>query len=382
MPDDETRAGRVTVLEPAIYSPDSPNSYFADLMALVNPTDSKFESASERMERYGKGLQHDANKPEGRRAARVLREVRRTGAEVRAGGMTSAAASGGAFVTPEYLTTNYAPWREYVPSVAEACTKTDLPEFGMTVNVPAITAADPTSIQNAELAAAETDVTGAYRTAALDTWFGTTTISQQLYDRSGPTAFDQVIFAQLRGSLDQKVDLAVINAITAAVPGANQLTRATFTDMSSIWSDVNHAAALLESTTGVVLPATHAFFPPIRLRWFASQVDTQKRPIWQPDGTLPPQPEIGFSGYRIASTGVYSDGSIPASGANDVMIVANPAATLLPMGEPVAQVMPETFAGTLGVTVRLYCYGVPVVRYPAAAATITGNAYPTAVTWA
>ena len=375
---------RASVKEPDIYAPESPHSYFRDLVAFAQPLNADHGEARARLEQYAHGLSHDENTTAGRQARKVWREasrardMSRTDAQYRA--MSSGGASGGALVTPIYLTEMYAPFHEYVPAVADACTQVPLPAYGMQVNIPALTAGDPDGIQGSENALTEADMTGTLRTATLDTFAGYTTISQQLYDQSGPTAFDLVVFAQLRASMDQKVSLAAINAMTAAA--TTNLTRAAFTDMSSIWSDVNHAASTLESPTGLALPATHFFSTPTRFRWFASQVDTQKRPIWQPDGSTPPDPMKGFMGYTIAATGVYADASIPASGSNDVMLVANPASTILPLGEPVAQILPETAAGSLGVVVRLYRYGVPVVRYPAGCATITGAAYPTAVTWA
>ena len=190
--------------------------------------------------------------------------------------------------------------------------------------------------------------------------------------RSRPS-FERDDLGQLPQTLEAQIDLAVINAMIAGA--TTNLSRATFTDMSSLWRDLNYAAASLETTSGTLLAATHCFMPPKNFRWLAPQVDSQKRPIWTPDGDSSADPDSGFTGCRIAGTGVYTDGSIPTKGTSSQFIVANPASTLLFRGEPYHVAFPEPLAANLSVVIRLHCYVAPVVRYPSAAATISGGAY-------
>lgn len=378
---------RLEVSEPPIYSPHSPNSYFADVMAATLADHPNHRDAVDRLSQYRAGLSRDLDRA-GMRARRAWRERSRlesgfqsqSDANYRA--MSSSGSSGGAMVTPDYLTDQYALWRSYVPAVADACNNTvALPSYGLTVSVPGVTSGAPvTKMASENTDPGSSNFSAAYITQPVNTYYGYTEISQALYDRSGPTKFDEVVHAQLQASLDADVDQAVIAAMIAGA--TTNLTRATFTDMSSLWSDVNKAAASLDTTAGTLLPATHAFLPPTSFRWFASQVDSEKRPIWTPDGSSEPDPNSGFTGYRIASTAVYTDGSIPASGSDAQFIVANPGSTLLLRGEPYLSVVPQTDASTLSVLVRLYQYAAVIVRYPSAAATISGAAYPTAVTWA
>jgi HK97 family phage major capsid protein len=302
-------------------------------------------------------------------------------AEYRA--MTSGASSGGSLVPPSYLTEQYAPFRSYVPAVADSCTSMQLPPYGLTIDVPANLGGVSVTAQSAENTdVGESDFTGVYRSVPLSTMSGYTTISQQLLDRSGPTKFDEVVYAQARDALDAQIDLLVINAMLGVA--TTNLTRSSFTDMSSLWSDANHAASTIETTAGTLLPATHLFLPPRNFRWFASQVDSSKRPIWTPDGDSSPDPQTGFTGYRIGGTGVFTDGSLPTVGTSNLptFLVANPASTLLFQGEPIVGAFIEPNAASLEVIVRLYAYAAPVVRYPSAAASISGSAYPGSPSWA
>lgn len=375
----------VTVNEPDIYGPDSPNSFFRDVHASTLRNNASSE-AEERLARYGQHLAGGSTKASAKARA-VWREAFR--GELRAGerpetrAMTSGPSSAGSLITPEYLTDEYQPWNEFAPSFALATTRVDLPAYGMQVNVPAITATDPAPQQATENTLTEADTTATYRTQAnLEPFVGYTDVSQQLFDRAGPTGIDQVIYQQMRQSMWNQIDLGCTAAVIAAVPGGNQLTRATPTTpvTTGLWSDINHAANQIEgAVAGVKMQASHAFLSSTRFRFAAATVDNQGRPIWQPDGGTADFSR-GFTGYTIASTGVYTDGTLPSS-TNDTYLVANPAATVLAMGDPYLYAYPETKANQLTVVLRLHCYAAPVVRLPGAAATITGAAYPATVTW-
>lgn len=381
--------GRIQVTEPDIYSPDSPHSFFRDVFA--NATNTRSAGARERLSKYGAQLASEGDSREQRNARAVWRDAFRheTGTgrpEQRA--MTSGSASAGALVTPLYLTDQYAPWNEYVPSFALACTSIPLDDYGMQINIPAVTGGVTAPVQSAENTAQEADATAQYRSANLLTFFGTGDISQQEYDRTGPTGFDLVVYNQLRASMDQQIDVACISAVVAAVPVGNQLTRAALPSSGvtgATWTDINKAASLLETPNGTSLPATHAFMSHTRYRYTAAQLDNQNRPVWQPDGMLPPDWSHGITGYKIASTALVQNGSIPTVGTapNDQIVVANPASTILAKGTPYLSALVDTSGKSTQLTValRLYNYAAPIVRYPKAAATITGAAYPTSVTW-
>lgn len=377
--------------EPPPYSSGSSHSWFADLAAATGPATTEGRTdALWRLERHGRDL---ASQALDRRsyAYRALRDVARKDSSLRTQSedefraMTSASGSGGAFVPPAYLNEQYAVWRSFIPAVAEACTPVDLPAYGMEVLVPAVTSAPTVTAQSSEntdpTSGAGTSFSSAYRTVAVATFSAYVEASQQLIDRSGPgISFDQVVYAQLREQLDAQVDSAVIAAMMS---GAT--TNITNNDGPSsgnaipvLWFAVNQAAASLEATPGTALPATHAFIPSALLRYLQAQLDGSVRPIWTPSGDAAPDPTTGFSGYRIGSTGVFTDDNLPVQSGNATVLVANPGSTLLLRGEPIVQVLPQVngFSSELTALVRMYQYVATVVRYPAGAATITGSTFP------
>jgi HK97 family phage major capsid protein len=368
--------------EPSPYSATSSNSYLADLVLAAMPSHYEGRSAAlTRLERHGREVSLDAgdrrsNAYSALRTATRDDESQRHQSEQQFRAMTTGSGSAGAFASPAYLADDYALFRSYVPAVADACTQGDLPDYGMSVSVPADLGGLATSVQGTQNAdIGESDFTAEYIVCPVLTYASYTEVSQALLDRSGPVAFDQVAYAQMRQSLDQQIDEAVITAMVSG--SSTNLTRTVFSDMSSLWSDVNHAASTIEAAPGVVLPATHAFLPTASFRWLASQVDASKRPIWTADTGSQPNAATGDTGYSIASTKIFTDGSLPLTSGNATLLVASPASTLVLRGEPVMQVIDQgSGAGTLTALVRMYCYATVVIRYPSAAATASGAAYP------
>ena len=190
-----------------------------------------------------------------------------------------------------------------------------------------------------------------------------------------------MIYGQLREELDKQVSGAVAAAMVAAA--ATTVTDATAFSVPHFWGDVMKAANSLETTTGNLLFATHVFMPPANFRFAASQVDTNDRPLWTPDTGARPDPSTGETGYSVAGSGVFVDGAIPPSGTDARIVVANPAhGVLVARGEPVVQAFPQPGAEDLTVLLRLYQYVAVVVRYPSAAAVVSGAAYPAAPVFA
>lgn len=381
----ESRA-RLTVNEPDVYGPRSDNSYFRDLVNAVTGDPSTQSEAAERLTRYGRGLQWEVGAA-GKHARRSWRNAARKDDDLRSASEAEyramSTSTAGAFTTPVYLGDSYAIWRSYVPSILDAAnTSLDLPDFGMTVSIPADLAATAIDVQSYENSGVDQDTFGTqYLTANVVTYAGSVPASQQLLDRSGPTTkIDEVIYSQLRAKLDAQIDKAVATAMIAQA--TNPMTQSGYVDARNLWSPVNNAASSLETTDGTLLPATHCFMPPKNFRWFASQVDTSARPIWTPDGSSAPDPQTGFTGYRIASTAVYTDGSIPATSGNATMLVSNPASTVVLVGEPVPRVIQGQYASTLTTLVQLYCYVAIIVRYPSATVPISGAWLPLAPSFA
>jgi len=130
------------------------------------------------------------------------------------------------------------------------------------------------------------------------------------------------------------------------------------------------------------------------MTWYqyaSSLVDASGRPLLTPvpagadmpirpaDGEGPP---AGYTGERILTLPVFRDGSIPPTGANTQILVANMGEVFTLVSEPVLDIFPETLAGSMTVVARLYCYVGVIVRRRAAVQTVTGSTYPAAPVFA
>jgi HK97 family phage major capsid protein len=373
------------VSEPPIYRDGGPHSYVADLAAYANGD----TQAADRLHRHARGRALDATGGTRRAAAALRTLAHRTSRdesqrEFRT--MTSAAGSGGSFVTPEYITSHWADFRSWPATFADAAEQLDAPDFGLKVEVPYVSGGPITvsGTTSEGTAISETTLTGGYRTATLKAFSGSVRISNALLDRSGPTAFDMVAYTQAREALTAAIDTAVLKAaVTAAT---TNLTRATWTNMGSFYSDVMKAGASLETGSGLALPPTHAVLPPELAQWLQAVVDSEARPVWSPSGdAMPSVEQDGFTGYRVGSTAVYVDQNLAGLAATTHFkwLVSSPARSILVVrSEPVWQVIPETLAETLSVILRLYAYAGVVILRPGGSATVTGAAYPTSPTWA
>lgn len=379
----------VKVSEPAIYSRTSPYSWFRDLAEIASKGPSELEGskAYDRIRRYGKALgwESSADTPEGRYIRRAFREKtrkaddleNRSREEFRS--LTTGSSSAGAFVAPYYAVEDYAIYRVSTPTFMEsACTSRPMPEYGLTINVPAFTGPAGTSVQSSENSGlTETDPTGTYRSAPVSTFAGVITSSQQLADRGGPLGMDAVLYAQLREEMEASIDVVAINAALAAITPA---TRASFT-LPGLFSDIGRMSAGLEATAGTALPPTNLVTQPTLGEWLLAQVGTDNRPIFAAAPGAGSRSD-GFLGYAPNGVGLWVDGNIPAVGSNGQLVLTNRTAQFLYRGEPLFQAFPEPNAYTLSVTFRCYSYACPVIRYPGGTASTTGNAYACpSVTW-
>jgi len=400
--------------EPRTYGPGSPNSYFADLCWAAMPGDPHFRDAQERLVAHGREVVRDCvNDVNARkRVVRLAREhyrkdeargrqfisdIEARALEVRA--MDTTAASGGSFVTPEYLVSEYAPFRQFGRVFIDQANVQPLPEYGMTVYLPHVTGPAGVASQSSQNAGiTETDPTAGYLSANLVTEAGQVTVSQQLLDRAGPgIQFDRIVFDQLQRAYNQAIDTAVL---TAALANAGTVTDAHTTAtgaavIQDLYSDVATAAQQMETATGTVLSPTHLFATPTEWAFVSSQLDSNGRPLVVPSAGGPFNaiaaaiagkeavvPE-GATGYELLSLPVFKDGNIPTTnaGADTQIVVAHMPEVWVWEGEPVPRTIPQTFAQNLSVLLQLYAYYTVIVRYPAAVQSITGARYPVSPTF-
>jgi hypothetical protein len=380
--------------EPRTYQRGNGNSYYFDLARAASPGTPGHAEAVARLERYSQEIAAEAktNTPEGRRALRVAETRGRQAGhgavleEQRA--VSSGAASGGAFVTPQYLVDDWAVWRSYPPSFYEQSVKLEDVGYGLEIYLPAFTSGPTVTKAASEGAIVSNSSPGAgYLSAALVTVSGEVDISQQLFDRSGPLQFDSVIHQQLGVQLATAIDsyaIATCLATAGTVAGA-----ATFS-AAGLYGDLAAAKAGMLTTDGTKLPATHIFVQPDFAEWMLAQCDPNGRPLLLPapanvvlpitpaaDGNPPP----GFTGTRLLSSAVFTDGSIPSSGSNTQILVANMGEVYSLASEPALRTIPETLAEELEVVVQVYQMVGVILRRAPAVQVVSGSGYLAAPTF-
>ena len=401
---------RVSVKEARTYGPGSPNSYFADLCRSSSPGFPGYEGAVERLNQHAREVaaeMRDPNSAEGKRAASVIKnrsrgergpqvdaEVQRAahyaeqGLETRAG-MNTGTTSGGSFVTPQYFVSEYAPYRMFDRIFADAANKMPLPDYGMTIYVPAVNTAAGVAAQVGEnQGITEQDPDAGYLSVGLTTNAGQVTVSQQLLDRAGPDFnFDVMVFDQLRRAYNSTLDAycitqAVANAGTIAFTSGDLVATT-----GGYFGLVGQAKAAMVDAAGTVLPATHAFLQPVNFEFFASRVDSNNRTLWTPNYAGPynavgaggdgsPVAD-GDTGYRISGVRVFTDGNIPTSSTYNQSIVAHMPEVWFWEGDLVTRTVPQTVAQNLSVLLQAYAYVGEIVRYQKAVQVIQGAGLPT-----
>lgn len=413
--------GNGQVTEPRTYEPGSPNSYYADLVRSSMPGFKGHHDAIKRLNThaYEVAIEVARGSEEGKRAMsqirelertdngneadRVIREMRERGnagatrgreglGELRA--MDSGSASGGAFVTPFYLTPKYAPYREAGRAFADQCNGMPMPEYGMTVYMPHVTAAATTGTQPGQnQGIPEGDPNAGYLQANVATVAGQVPVSQQLLDRAGPNfSFDLMVFDQLHRDLAPKVDAY---AVAQALAGAGTIT---YTDASGFtpaarslpgtggfYGKVSGAKAAIRTNAGVVMNPTHLFLQPTRWEYISGWADSNGHPLVVPDYAGPNNALAGGSadgdagvegrtGYRLNGLPTFQDLNIPAPGTGaDQAIVGNLAEIYLFESTPVQRALPQTNANTLSVLLQMYEYVAEIVPYPTAVQAIAGS---------
>jgi hypothetical protein len=401
--------------EPRTYGEGTSNSYFADLCWSAMPGTPRYQDAVARLAQHGREVVRDSvNDSELRakvirkakehyrsdesRARAFVNDLESRSLELRA--MDTGSSSGGSFVTPEYLVSDYAPYRQFGRVFIDQANRQDLPEYGMTVYLPSVTSPAgiaPQASQNTGIN--ETDPSAQYLSASLNTEAGQVTISQQLLDRAGPgIQFDRIVFDQLQRNYNKVINSAAVAAALANAGTINDTstTAGAVAVIQDFYSDVAQAQVAMETLDGTTVSPTHMFATGTEWAFLASQLDTNGRPLIVPSAGQPwnavaaaisGKSEIvreGASGYEVLDIPVFKDNGIPTvagTPAETQIIVAHMPEVYVWEGTPVPRTLPQTLAGNLSVLLQLYSYWTLLVRYPKAVQTITGARYPAAPTF-
>jgi HK97 family phage major capsid protein len=434
--DVQTETSVEVVDEPKVYGEGSPHSYYADLARVALRTfgynngaaEGRLNTWSHQVEReiaddtkFGREAVKQIRGMEGVRtengehARRTVEEIRSRGRvamgdkgmEVRSlasgSGATASSSGGGgaAFVTPVFYVNDYAPYREVGRAFADQCNKQPLPDYGMQLYMPQVTAKAGVAQQTEGSGVNESDPTFAYLSGALITEAGQVTVSQQLLDRAGPNfSFDRMLFDQLQRDLAPNVDTYVLTQALSSPLGktTNWTGNSSAFDLTAqnsagasggFYGQVSKAKAAIRTTAGTVLNPTHLFVDPARWEYIAAWTDTTARPMVVPNYAGPYNAAAGGSadgdegiegatGYNLNGLRVFTDHNIPAPATGaDQAIVGALAEVYVYEGPQVPRVIPQTYANNLQVLIQLYEYLAVIVRYPSGVYTILGSGMAT-----
>ena len=412
--------------EPKVYGEGSPNSFFADLVKTSLPNFNGHRAARERMDKYEYQISVEVARDtdEGKRAANYVKEAFRThdsqsysevleemrvrgnagsqaGPESRA--MTAGTGSGGSFVTPVYFIQEWAPYRTPGRAFIDACNKQAMPDYGMTIYIPAVQSDAAVALQETAPGTGEgnqvteTDPTTGYLSANLQTEAGQVIVSQQLLDRAGPNfAFARLIFDQLTRDYNKAADSFVL---TAALAGAGTIAyNASAWALTFPWSStpgnvgasfydkVAAAKSKVRTTAGTIMDPTHLFVRPERLEEMEAAMDSTGRPLLTPGYVNPMNAAIagnasgvtgfeGDTGYKLTGLPIFHDLNIPAiATTGDQAVVGALDEVYVWESQLVPRVIPQTYAQNLQVLLQVYAYIACIPRYPAAIQSIQGSA--------
>lgn len=381
------RAGYVADRD-GVYTRGGP-SYFRDLLAERMHGD---PDARERLWRHGQEMDRRLADPKTEQRwgrAWVEPQEQRTNPNRTDG-------QGGYFVPPAWLIDQYVTFARFGRALTDLCTVLPLPAGTDTVNLPALATGTAVAIQTADAApVSSVDFTDIGLTAPVRTIAGQQDIALQLLEQS-PINVDEVIFRDLAGDYDAKLDVQVINGSGAGgqlsglltVSGTNNVTYTDATPtLQELWPFMAQAVSRVASLGKVGAPTAVVIAPAIWGHWF-SQLDTTGRPLMSSPGTGPTNAlgslqitgDAGDQGLvgTIGPMRLVVDGNIPANlggGSNESrLITARFPEIFLWEGVQRMRVLQDVLSGTLQLRLQLYSYmGLIANRRPAAVSFVSGT---------
>lgn len=395
-------------------------SYLADMAYLASShldsnAAAQAPAARERMMRHAREVEVEARTNKDVRLA--LENVQRDMKGRRSGAVTeyeqrvnpnTTAGTGGEFVPPLWLVSQYVPFARPGRVFADRVTNMALPPGIDVINIPKITVGSLTAIQTANAAPVTSrDIVTSTVSAPVNTIAGQEDISLQLLEQS-PIAMDGVVFQDLAADYARALDSQIIagsgsngqhlgvlsvaqNTSNTSITAANGVTvsSATFqasgtsgTQFSSIVNGKNQIETLRYA------PATAIWVHPRRANsWEYAAVDTQQRPLFVPYAPFNAMgidnPNV-FQGVAGALTGlpVVKDANMPTTmngtaltgGTADPIVVLKEDDLMLFEGTMRLRALPEILSGTLQIRYQAYCYSAFLPsRFLPSISILTGN---------
>lgn len=412
------RQARVTH-EPRTYALDGPFSWYLDLSLIIEGAPGA-KQARERQVAYARELGSEMARgtKEGRRAERCLRSAerhpnpeeherrfRKRVTELRAfgtdgGASASSPGEAAAFVSPFFLTQQWAAYRGFARAFADQCHPLPLPPYGMKVYLPYFSTTSPkVTAQTEGSSVAEGVPVTALESTTVETLTGQLIISQQQRDRAvtGGGAFDAIVQKQLQQQLDERTDIYALSKVLEASIG-EVTSSAELKEAEKAWPEFlkDVAAARYKVTTeaeGVHLRPTHVFTTSAFYGYMTRLYDKQER-LMQTPAPMPGFPvETGADDWdsgRLPAWARYSgtvlpgqtvwilDDNIPNKGTTtqtQLLVGAPSEAVILMEDMPVCSVFTETLGNTLRTVINLRNYAATVVRHAGGMTSITGAHY-------
>ena len=385
-------------------------SFLRDLGLLAVPGGhAEASEARSRLERHQHEMQIDlrgASKDE-RRQFEMFLDREQGSYESRVNPNTTAG-TGGEFVPPLWLVSQYAPLQRADRIAANRVKNLPLPPGIDVINVPKITTGSLTAIQRANAApVVSQDIVTTSVSANVNTIAGQEDISLQLLEQS-PLAMDNVVFDDLTRDYSRTLDKQVLFGTGSNGEHQGVLTQTNATSntditkvsgvscTSTVFADASTSATQLRSIANAVnqietlriAPATGIWVHPRRANnWMVTAFDTTGRPVFTPYSNFNAfgmnntnQPE-GLAG-ELLGLPVIKDGNLPTTvttagavtgGTGDIIAVLKEDDLWLWESTLRMRALPEILSGTLQIRYQVYSYSAFLPsRFVAATSVIFG----------
>ena len=370
----KTFGGATVTKETMTYDKDGRNSFVRDMINAQLRNDS---SSWERLTRHSQEV------------AIETRDINRTDG------------SGGDLVPPLYLINEYAEFARAARVTADLLTNMALPAGTDSINIPQITTGTLAAFQSSDNSATTTrDLISSTVTAPVRTISGYENVSIQLVEQSPLSGgLDRLVFGDLMADYALQLNTAVVgtgDGTSGTLKGLVTLGTDTTNGIPVTWTEttptaVNGAIAIAKAISKVVTnrykAAEAIVMSPSVWYWFASQVDSQNRPLVVPvtgasqafnaAGTVTnPGAPAGLVG-TIQGVPVFIDATVTktysASTNQSPILIGKFSDSFLFESGVKTRVLPDILSANLTVRFQVYGYAALAHRYNKAVSGVTGT---------
>jgi len=370
----KTFGGATVTKETMTYDKDGRNSFVRDMINAQLRNDS---SSWERLTRHSQEV------------AIETRDINRTDG------------SGGDLVPPLYLINEYAEFARAARVTADLLTNMAMPAGTDSINIPQITTGTLAAFQSSDNSATTTrDLISSTVTAPVRTISGYENVSIQLVEQSPLSGgLDRLIFGDLMADYALQLNTAVVgtgDGTSGTLKGLVTLGTDTTNGIPVTWTEttptaVNGAIAIAKAISKVVTnrykAAEAIVMSPSVWYWFASQVDSQNRPLVVPvtgasqafnaAGTVTnPGAPAGLVG-TIQGVPVFIDATVTktysASTNQSPILIGKFSDSFLFESGVKTRVLPDILSANLTVRFQVYGYAALAHRYNKAVSGVTGT---------